>query len=516
VRDPSRARRFLFVRAFLRSAVVGLLLAVLVPCSLTLAGPAASDLAAVAERGRAAMAAGRFAEAAQLYAEIVRALPDEPGMLLNLGMALSMAGRPREAVGPLEAALKRRPDLAPASLFLGQARMDLGEPARAVKPLETFLTAQPENRDARRILADALFALRRLDEAAREYRKLTELDPQDPKAWYGLGRSYQLQAQGALAGLQTSAPESIWVALLVADGLVVQERDTGAFVLYREALEKRPDLAEAREALARIYDRKNHPEWAAVEREKARAIPPPECRTPSLECDFRAGRLREVVEAARRLGTAESRYWLSRATNELAHEAFGRLEKLPPSPEAVLVRVEVLRSQRRYAESKEALQKASASWPDDARLRHELATLLLIGHELETARPLLEGLLEQAPDSAELNLLLGELWVDGHRPEKAVPYLERAVQNDPKRLHAHALLGQAYVDVGEAERALPHLEAALETDEDGSLHFQLARAYQAAGKADLARKTREEFQEIRQANEARAKAEDEEFTITPP
>jgi predicted Zn-dependent protease len=462
------------------------------------------------------MAAGRFGEAASLYAEIVRALPDEPGMLLNLGMALCMAGRPAEALAPLEAALKQRPDLAPASLFLGKAHMDLGQPARAVKPLEAFLSAQPDNRDVRQLLADALFTVRRLDDAVREYRRLTEQDPQNPRAWYGLGRGYELQAQDALADLQTSAPESVWVALLVADGLVAQERDTSAFALYREALEKRPDLAEAREALAGIYERKGHPDWAAVEREKARAVPPPDCRTPSLECDFRAGRLREVIEAARPLGTPESRYWLSRAANGLARQAFARLEKLSPSPEAVLVRVEVLRGQRRYTESKEALQKAVAAWPDDTRVRHELATLLLIGHELEAARPLLEGLLERAPDSPELNLLLGEFWVDARQPAKAVPYLERAVRGDPKGRHAHALLGRAYLDAGEAERALPHLEAAVETDVDGSLHFQLARAYQAAGKVELARRTREQFQEIRQANEARTKAEDEEFTITPP
>ena len=37
--------------------------------------------------------------------------------------------------------------------------------------------------------------------------------------------------------------------------------------------------------------------------------------------------------------------------------------------EAALVVVQVLRSQRRYGESKAALQKAVAAWPDDIRLR---------------------------------------------------------------------------------------------------------------------------------------------------
>ena len=74
----------------------------------------------------------------------------------------------------------------------------------------------------------------------------------------------------------------------------------------------------------------------------------------------------------------------------------------------------------------------------------------------------------------------------------------------------------AYLDSGEAGRAVPHLEAALETDEDGSLHFQLARAYQANGQADLARETRKKFQEIQRAANARSQGEKEEFTITPP
>jgi hypothetical protein len=40
---------------------------------------------------------------------------------------------------------------------------------------------------------------------------------------------------------------------------------------------------------------------------------------------------------------------------------------------------------------------------------------------------------------------------------------------------------------GVPANAIPHLEAALDTDDDGSLHYQLARAYQATGQAELAK-----------------------------
>jgi predicted Zn-dependent protease len=152
----------------------------------------------------------------------------------------------------------------------------------------------------------------------------------------------------------------------------------------------------------------------------------------------------------------------------------------------------------------------------DPRILREQVTLAFIGHEYTAARPLLEDLLKQEPDAAGLNLLLGESWLDSKEPAKAVPFLERAVRADPKLLRARGVLGRAYVEAGQAAPAIPHLEAALPTDEDGSLHFQLARAYRDTGQAEGATRTLQTFQEIRRANEARRQTDKEEFAITPP
>ena len=164
----------------------------------------------------------------------------------------------------------------------------------------------------------------------------------------------------------------------------------------------------------------------------------------------------------------------------------------------MLVRVDILRAQRRYLESKEELRKAASSWPDDLRIRREQATLAFIAHEYAEARPLLEDLLKHEPDSAELNLLLGESWLDSKEPAKAIPCSrEGRPCRSEALLRARAVLGRAYVEAGQAERAVPHLEAALPTDEDGSLHFQLARAYRETGRTDQAARTLEAFQEMR-------------------
>jgi len=480
--------------------------------------PPAEDLAAKARKGKEAMAAGRFDEAAALYAEITRALPEEPGMLLNLGMALSMAGRPREAVPRLEAALRLRPDLLPASLFLGAARLELGQPARAVEPLQKVVAAQPENQEARRRLADALWSLERYEPAIEQYRVLAEQTPEDPRAWYGLGQSYERVARVALERLQTSAPDSDYILRLVAETMVAEGRLANAFRLYREALEKRPSLAEAHDALARIYEESGHPEWAAVECERSRAIPPLDCHSPNPECDFRARRYPSVLTAARRLGTAEGLYWESRAARELAAEAFARLDQLPASAEGTLRRVEVLRSRKRTParEAIDDLKRAAQTWPEDIRIRRELATMLVIVGDAEAARPILEELLRREPESAEAALALGQTWLKIQQPAKALPLLESVVRREPKLLPAQAALGRAYVEIGDMAKAIAPLEAALDTDEDGSLHYQLARAYRAAGRPERATQALAQFQEIRKASEARTQSLQEEFRITPP
>src|SRR2546421_12669329 len=75
------------------------------------------DLAMKSQRAKEFMADGQFAAAGPIYRELNRAVPNNPGLLLNLGMALHMAGDERDSIPQLEAAVKRGPQLAPPWLF---------------------------------------------------------------------------------------------------------------------------------------------------------------------------------------------------------------------------------------------------------------------------------------------------------------------------------------------------------------------------------------------------------------
>src|SRR5688572_279982 len=72
---------------------------------------------ALATRSRAASQAmndGRFDEAARIYRELLQTLPNDAGLLMNLGMALAMGGDEAEALAPLQRAVTLKADLVPA------------------------------------------------------------------------------------------------------------------------------------------------------------------------------------------------------------------------------------------------------------------------------------------------------------------------------------------------------------------------------------------------------------------
>jgi predicted Zn-dependent protease len=289
------------------------------------------DPAERSRRGSELMAAGRYAEAVPIYRDLVKSVPGNAGLLLNLGMALHLSGHDDEAVGPLADALKLTPDSVPAALFLGVSRMRLGQTAAAVAPLQSAVRLQPENRQARSMLTDALVALGRHAEAEPHLRRLSRADPKNPLLWFALGKTYEALAGQAFGRLLDRDPESPLTLALVAEARLDEGQTTAAFLLYRRALERAPSQRGLHAGVAEVYRRTAHPDWAAVEEEKENQLPKADCARDPLECAFAAGKHRDVLVAASKLETPLASYWLARAANALAVEAFARLTALPPS-----------------------------------------------------------------------------------------------------------------------------------------------------------------------------------------
>lgn len=455
-------------------------------------------MAAKAAEAKALMGAGKFEAAIPLYRELVRAVPGNAGLVLNLGLAQHMAGREREAIPNFEAVLKSMPTAMPALMSLGAARLAVGEPALAVGPLQKALSVEPENVDARGMLAAALMESRRFGEAAAEYRKLSDKTVDDPRAWYGLGTAYQGLATEAFEQMQKLDMKSAWVAALVGDSRGQRGQLRSAFFFYNEALKALPKLHGLHAAMAEIYRKTGHPEWASLEDSKERELAAADCVAHPSECKFVGGKDVEILAAPAR--GMEPLYWRTKAANELAMQAFFRLGQLPESVELHRLRAEIARDSGRPREAVGEWQAALKLVPGDLRLRQELAVSCFMANDYKAAFEEAASLLTVAP-SAELNFVAGDSLLRLEEAEKAEPYLRAALKTDGKMAAAGASLGLALSRLGRFAEAVPLLEKSLVLDDDGSLHYQLARAYQAAGLAEKARVAMGKYQELVERNQ---------------
>jgi tetratricopeptide (TPR) repeat protein len=492
-----------------------------------------AELAALANQAKQAMATDKFDEAAAIYREILRKLPDEPGILMNLGMALAMAGQPKEAIQPLSRALELRPTLMNAALFLGQSHLDLGQPEQAIAPLEKFVAAQPANLQARQMLGSASMMAGRPQQAAAEFRKVTQQAPADARGWYGLVQSYDALSQETLDLLAKTADAAPYEPLLMADALESEGKFEQAFAFYKQSLRELPNLRATHEALARIYTKTGHADWAAQTTAKARQMAPacaeaatakPTGAKPagaaarpaaagvgaksgkSAECEFRAKRYLDAIAAVAKNEDAEALYWKTRAYAELASGALAKLTAMKPSLELHELRAELYRNQRRHLQSVTELKAALTFAPNDPRLQRELAKSYYFTRDWENARTLFEELLKAAGRNAdpELQYFYGDVLLQSQQAEAALPYLKAAVDGAPEMPPAHATYGRALVQLGRFAEAIPHLEQVLAEDEDGSLHYQLARAYQGTGQAEKAKPLLQKYQEMQRASQPAA------------
>ncbi len=461
-----------------------------------------------------AMGSGRFDEAARLYREMLQAAPDEPGLLMNFGMALAMGGHEAEAIAPLARAVSLDAGLVAAHLFLGSSYLAIGEAAKAIRPLERAVAARPRDTEHRRMLAQAYVAAGRPADAVTHLRKITEIAPRLPGGWYALGHAYNALTQDALSTFEKEPDDSPWRLLLVADALLADGRFTDAFVNYRDALARLPSMMTIRDSIARIYEKTGHADWAAQER-RLGAMPATECAKRRSLCDFRGGRYRASLAAALAASDVESRYWRARAATELALAAFKRLDSLPDSRERREMRAAVAREDRRFADAIGELEAALKFAPADPDLLDDLGTSYYLARDFDKAIATLLPLLEANPDDPRLLTVSAEALMQLQRLEEALPMLERAVELAPADAMPRLALGRAFVQKGNFADAIPLIEPQLPGDRDGSLHVQLARAYTGLGQGERAAALLARSQEIQRAEQERSAATARR-TITPP
>jgi tetratricopeptide (TPR) repeat protein len=176
-------------------------------------------------------------------------------------------------------------------------------------------------------------------------------------------------------------------------------------------------------------------------------------------------------------------YWESKADQKLAIGALLRAGEIDAdSPRMHALLGDVFRQKRRWEEAEAEYRKAVALEPKSRSARLSLAITLFSQLKNDEAFDLDQSLLAEDAANPEANLLAGEILVQRNEFSKAEPYLLKCRGLKPELLpRYHALLGTVYAGTDRISDAIAEYKLGLSSDENGSIHYQLARLYQKAG-----------------------------------
>ncbi|WP_263366536.1 tetratricopeptide repeat protein [Edaphobacter bradus] len=179
----------------------------------------------------------------------------------------------------------------------------------------------------------------------------------------------------------------------------------------------------------------------------------------------------------------EALYWSIKSNERLAFQALERYEQLEPNSERThLLLGDIFVQRERYGDARAEYQKALALSPGDPAALAGLASAALRDGNVDQAFEAAQKALERAPEDPEINLLMAEALVERHELPDAEPFLKKGLNAKPQMLpHVHALLGRVYAATSRPQEAISELKIGLESDDDGSVHYQLARLYRQAG-----------------------------------
>ncbi|MDD4914919.1 MAG: tetratricopeptide repeat protein [Methylococcales bacterium] len=203
--------------------------------------------------------AGRQAEAASLYARLLKAQPKNALLLFEAGGLALQQGRPEQAVNLFARLVKQQPDHADAWCNLGQAHARLGRYQQALEAYRQAVAIRPDFAGAYYNIAMAEQAQGRLAEALAAYDRAIALQPGFAEAHNNRGNVLNSfnRFEEALQSFDQSL--SHWPENLDAwynHGLTLQAlgRHGEAVHSFRRALALRPDHVEAGYRCALCFD----------------------------------------------------------------------------------------------------------------------------------------------------------------------------------------------------------------------------------------------------------------------
>jgi len=402
------------------------------------------------------------------FQSALAASPNRAGLHVELGEVLLRAGKVNQAIREFDEELRRDPGNPHALVRRGEARLIQENVEAALQDWEKAIAIDVEQTERLLGLREAGFgdsALEQLTDATREKIQKLAGDLQDrnsPAAHLAL--AFLAEQNGNFSRAATEATLAASTARKDVADKTCTEADVDLALQHGQFSEVAPcvELALTSRTSTKLRIRVASALLEAGEYETAL-------------------RTLEGLPAADR-NSAEVSYWRARGYEKLATAAYLRLYQADPNS----YRLHQLMGDLEAAKGDdgkaiEEYRAAIALRPSVSNLHYSLGHLLWKDLKVPEARVEFEAELALNPRHPGALNDLGDTYLLEHQPNKALPYLVRALAADSENLDIHRDLGTAYSELGDYRKAEEHFKIAMSNDHDGSVHYKLARVYQALG-----------------------------------
>ncbi len=161
--------------------------------------------------------------------------------------------------------------------------------------------------------------------------------------------------------------------------------------------------------------------------------------------------------------------------------------------------VDALQAQH-FEEAESAFHRLVTAYPNEPGVHFLYGAYLLQLHPNE-AMPEFERELEISPSHVLARVRLAELLISKRDFDRALTLVQQAIHLDPKRASAHMLAGEALLAKGKAGDGIKELETARAIDSTViRTHWDLLRAYAAAGQKEDAEKEKQAIEKLSDRN----------------
>ena len=475
----------------------------------------------------AARAARNPGQAVDVLGKLMKEHPQAPYLHYAYGLALATEGQTEEAL----AAQQREAEISPQSLLpriqIATLELVLHQFPAALRSAQQSVALAPDSSAAHELLAKALEANGRHQQAADETRKAATLFPEKARVDEQTARLYGIASgaapsSGAAANAKAGDANPAEWQQAMSD--YASRRYPEAIGVLKKWVEAKPGDGTAWAVMGLAEFELHDYDNALIHLERgqqlgvgasAQAIELAKYRLGSLL--IRKGQFEMATEL---LGPLAGQPPLA---NEIQFALGLALLRIPSLPEDVDSGHHALVEQAgdgaqlllasKYDQAFPKLQKLITEYPTTPFLHYAYGTALDSLSQYDEAKAQMRAEIRISPQSALPWTRLASIALRQRLPDEALPAAQNAVRLAPDSADAHYVLGRAWADSGETAKAIPELERANQLSPDSpEIHFALAKAYAKANQPEKASEERAAFARLNAlAEQQRAQRGDQSY-----